>query len=173
MKQNVILKTTVLFTLFCANALLAQDVKYNYDREANFAVYKTYRWIAQAEGARDPLFDKDVHRAIDEQLSQRGLQKVEANGHLIVRYETALDRERQADLWSMGPRWNGIARANTSTVEIGTLVVTLYDPVAKQVVWRGSVSKTLNPSNDPNKNYKNLEKAVAKLLKNYPPEVKK
>jgi len=37
------------------------------------------------------------------------------------------------------------------------------------LVWRGSVSKTLNPSKDPEKNYKHLEKAVVKLLKNYPP----
>jgi hypothetical protein len=55
---------------------------------------------------------------------------------------------------------------------VGTLIVTLYDPATKQAVWRGSVSKTLNPSKDPDKNYKNLEKAVAKLLKNYPPKAK-
>jgi hypothetical protein len=36
-------------------------------------------------------------------------------------------------------------------------------------VWRGSASKALNISNDPNKNYKQLEKAMAKLFRNYPP----
>jgi hypothetical protein len=38
-------------------------------------------------------------------------------------------------------------------------------------VWRGSASKTLNIQRDPDKNYRNLEKAVAKLFKNssFPP----
>jgi len=53
------------------------------------------------------------------------------------------------------------------------LVINMYDPAKKQLVWRGSVSKTLNIKKDPDKNYKNLEKAVAKLLRNYPPKSKK
>jgi hypothetical protein len=41
-------------------------------------------------------------------------------------------------------------------------------------VWRGSVSKTLDRNKkDPDKNYQHLEKAVAKLLRNYPPKSKK
>jgi hypothetical protein len=48
----------------------------------------------------------------------------------------------------------------------------MYDPAKKQLVWRGSVSKTLDIKKDPDKNYKNLEKAVSKLLRNYPPKSK-
>jgi hypothetical protein len=70
----------------------------------------------------------------------------------------------------MGPRRSGLVRANTSTIEVGTLVVNLYDPAKKQLVWHGTVSKTLSVSKDPDKNYKNLQKAVAKLLRNYPPK---
>jgi hypothetical protein len=39
----------------------------------------------------------------------------------------------------------------------------------KQLVWRASASKTLNLSKDSDKNYRNLEKAMAELFKNYPP----
>ena len=41
------------------------------------------------------------------------------------------------------------------------------------LVWRGVASKTLDLSTDPDKNYRTLEKAVAKLFKNYPPGVGK
>ena len=34
--------------------------------------------------------------------------------------------------------------------------------------WRGSAAKTLNISKDPDKNYHTLEKAMAKLFRNYP-----
>jgi hypothetical protein len=57
----------------------------------------------------------------------------------------------------------------TSSIDIGKLTIGLYDPASKQLVWRGAASKTLNISKDPDKNYRNLEKAMAKLFRNYPP----
>jgi len=53
------------------------------------------------------------------------------------------------------------------------LDLSMYDPVAKQLVWRGSASKTLDPKAKPEKKQKNINKAVEKLLKKYPPQVKK
>ena len=48
-------------------------------------------------------------------------------------------------------------------------MIGLFDPATKQLVWRGSAAKTLDIKKDPDKNYRNLEKAMAKLFKNYPP----
>ena len=47
----------------------------------------------------------------------------------------------------------------------------MADTKDKQLVWRGSVSDTINDNS--NKNIKNLDKAVAKLFKGYPPKPKK
>jgi hypothetical protein len=168
------MKLIVLLTLLCTGAvMLAQDVQYNYDRDANFAAYKNYQWTERKVIGANQLVDQNIRRAIDDQLTRKGLQKVEREGDLYIAYETAVDREKQLDAWTMGPRWSGMARANTSTVDVGTLVINLYDPAKKQLVWRGSVTKTLDIKKDPDKNYKNLEKAVAKLLRNYPPKSKK
>jgi hypothetical protein len=172
MRQKTVLKLTAILVVFCAGASLwAQDVKYNYDRDANFSKYKSYQWTERR--MPDQLADQNIRRTIEAQLAQKGLQKAESDGDLYIEYQTAIDRERQFDAWTMGPRWSGMARATTSRVDIGTLVLSLYDPARKQLVWRGSVSKTLNVSKDPDKNYRNLEKAVAKLLKNYPPKSSK
>ena len=62
--------------------------------------------------------------------------------------------------------------ATSSTINLGTLVLDFYAVAAKKQVWTGSATKQLNPSKDPAKNQKNLEKALAKLLKNYPPPPK-
>jgi len=43
----------------------------------------------------------------------------------------------------------------------------------KRLVWRGTATKTLEPSKDPQKNQEKLNKAVAKLLKDFPPKSKK
>ena len=67
----------------------------------------------------------------------------------------------------------GDTRVTTSTIDVGKLIIGLFDPATKQLVWRGSAAKTLDIKKDPDKNYRNLEKAMAKLFKNYPPQSNK
>ena len=61
----------------------------------------------------------------------------------------------------------------TSTIYVGQLAVDMYDSANHDLVWRGVASKTLDPKAKPDKQQKNLNKAVAKLIKNYPPTTKK
>lgn len=49
----------------------------------------------------------------------------------------------------------------------------MYDRADKRLVWRGKVSKTIDPKAKPDKRQKNIQKAIEKLLKNYPPQTKK
>lgn len=61
---------------------------------------------------------------------------------------------------------------STSTIYIGTLDVDMYDSKGKDLVWRGTASKTIDTKAKPDKQQKNIQKSVAKLLKNYPPPQK-
>jgi len=61
----------------------------------------------------------------------------------------------------------------SQTIRVGTLSLDMYDVTAKNQVWRGEASKTLGSGKDPNKVQKNLDKAMAKLFKKYPPPPKK
>jgi hypothetical protein len=45
----------------------------------------------------------------------------------------------------------------------------MYDSAKKELVWRGVASKTIDRKAKPEKQQKNITKAVDKLLKNYPP----
>lgn len=54
----------------------------------------------------------------------------------------------------------------------GTLILDMYDAGSEQLVWTGQATKTIDPNSNPEKNLKNLDKATAKLLKNYPPKQK-
>lgn len=56
-----------------------------------------------------------------------------------------------------------------STIDIGKLVVNFVDSARSQLVWRGTAAKTLDVKKDPDKNYQNLLKAMAKLFKHYQP----
>jgi len=164
--------------LFMAAGAHGQDVHYNYDRSANFAAYRTYQWVDIPGGkVPDSLIDRDIRQAIDEQLTQKGLTKVEENADLYIGYQVVIDLEKSIDLWStgMGPGgWDGWSdrrvQGQTSTVPVGILLVDVYDVGKKQLIWRGDAVKTIDLKTDPDKNYRNLQKAMAKLFKNYPPK---
>jgi hypothetical protein len=72
-----------------------------------------------------------------------------------------------------GLRFGGVGTATSSTINVGTLVFDAFDANAKQQIWTGQATKTIDPSSNPEKNQKNLQKGVDKLLKNFPPPEKK
>jgi hypothetical protein len=155
---------------------VAQDVQFDYDRSANFNAYKTYQWVDYREvQVGDQLLDQDIKRAVDAQLAGKGLRRVESGGDLHIGYQAAISQEKQFDSlgwggpYSGGPWGWGNTRVTSSTIDVGKLIIGLFDPSTKQLVWRGSASNTLDIKKDPDKNYRNLEKAMAKLFRNYPP----
>ena len=174
--------------VFCLCALVqAQDVRYNFAPGVDWAKFKTYRWVDVEGGAKPSALVQDqIRQAVDGQLASKGLTKTEGdNPDLLITYQVAVNEEKQ---WSStnfggygyGPAgyggWGGTGgttTGTTSTIKVGTLVVDLYDAQAKKHVWRGDATKTLNPSKNPQKNQERLNKAVAKLMKNYPPPPKK
>jgi hypothetical protein len=165
--------------LIMAVCAYGQDVHYNYDRGTNFASYKTYRWVDLPGRVRDELIDRDIRRSIDEQLAQKGLTKVEKDADLYVGYQSVIDMEKGISLSASGTRgglggWGGLdsgtVTGQTSTIPVGMLLVDLYDPAKKQLIWRGDATKSIDLKKDPDKNYKNLQKAMTKLFKNYPPQ---
>ena len=66
----------------------------------------------------------------------------------------------------------GMGTATSSTIKIGTLALDMYDSAAKSLVWKGEATKTLNPSDNPEKRQQNMNKAMQKLLKDFPPKSK-
>jgi len=178
--------------LWCVSAS-AQDVRYNAVAGTDFSKYKTYKWV-RVPNVEYPnqILDGQIMQAVDAQLALKGLSKTEGdNPDLYVCYQAAVSHEQQWNSYStdMGGGWGygrwggwggyggfgGTSQTTTTskTINIGTLNLDFYDVAAKNQVWRGAASKTLGSGKDPQKVEKNLNKAVAKLLKNYPPPVKK
>jgi hypothetical protein len=161
-----------LVLLICG-FVAAQDIKTNFMPGTDFSKYKTYKWV-DIEGAEQPdqILAQQIKQAVDSQLATKGLTKADGdNADLNVGFQVSITQQRQWNANGMGGRFGGgMGTATSSTIEIGTLGLDLYDVAAKQLVWRGQATKTLNPSKDPSKNQDRLNKAVAKLLKDYPPK---
>jgi len=152
----------------------AQDVTSNSMPGVNFGKYHTYKWVP-IEGATYPnqIVDAQIKQSIDSQLASKGLTKATGDtADLLIGYQVSVDQEKQWNAYGTGGiRWGGgMASAQQSTISIGTLVLDMYDPTDKQLVWTGRATKTLDASANQQKKQKNLDKAMQKLLKNFPPK---
>lgn len=166
----------VAVALLTAGASAAQDVRYNFMPGTDFSKYRTYKWV-NIEGGAHPnqIVDAEIKQSVDSQLASKGMTKTDGDkADLYVGYQVAVDQEKQWNAYGMGGgvRWGGMGSATSSTINVGTLVLDFYDPTTKQLVWTGNATKTIDPGSNQEKNQKNLDKAMAKLLKNYPPKQK-
>jgi hypothetical protein len=181
MKSLVVLPVALI--LAGATTAAAQDVRYNFDKQASFGTFKTYKWVA-LKGAQplSDLVDRQIKAVVDVELSKKGLLRAEDTADLYIGYQAAVETEKEYTSydtgWGYGPGWygagwygggGGMTTGQTSTIYVGQLAVDIYAASPQALVWRGVASKTLDPRAKPDKQQKNLEKAVAKLLKNYPP----
>jgi len=175
------LPALLLVTLFT----YGQDVRYNYAPGTNFSAYKTYQWVdLDGPGGKvpDQLIDQAIQRAVDEQLAQKGLTRVEKGGDLLIGYHAIIHEEKGINLngfgwggspwgggWGPGGWSSGTVNGQTSTIPVGMLLIDVYDPARKQLIWRGDATETVDLNKNPDKNYRKLQKAMTKLFKNYPP----
>ena len=177
-KANPITSTRIAMALAAALMVCmvaaGQDVRHNFMPGTDFSKYHSYKWVSIEGGAHpNQIVDAEIKQSVDAQLTSKGLTKTDSDqANLYVAYQVAVDKERQWNGYGMGGgiRWGGMASASSSTINVGTLVLDMYDPAKKQLVWTGSATKTIDPSSSQEKNQKNLNKAMAKLLKGYPPK---
>jgi hypothetical protein len=160
---------------FMSQGLRAQQVHYNFMPGTDFSKYHTYKWVEIPGGIHpNQIIDQEIKQAVNNTLASKGLTLATGDtADLYVGYQCAVDQEKQWNAWGMGGRlMGGMGEATSSTISNGTLAVDFYDPASKQLIWRGSAAQTLNPSGNQQKDMEKLNKAVAKLLKNYPPKEK-
>jgi hypothetical protein len=163
-----LIRTIALVAVCFTGIATAQKVVSQYDRATDFSKFKTYKWLI-IQGTTPPNTAQNVVGLVNTVLVQKGLLQSEGNTDLLVGFQTSVDQQRQINWFNNGgPRMGGMGQATTSIIEVGTLVVDMYDPGQKQLIWRSSATKTLTPGGNPEKNYERLQKAVDKLLKDFP-----
>ena len=172
--RNTIFFSIAMFLVLTA-ASFAQQVKTDYDHNANFGQYKTYSW--EKVQTKDPLMVDRIKQAVNGALTAEGWTQVESGGDVsVVAMEITQNQQTLNtfyDGFGGGWRWGGFGDATTTTetYQVGTLCVDLFDAKAKNLIWRGSSSDTLSSNAD--KNTKNLDKGVQKMFAHFPPEAKK
>jgi Domain of unknown function (DUF4136) len=166
--MKALISSCALFALMIAPAAFAQDVRYNFDKGTDFSQLRTYKWV-DIKGAQqvNSLTDKEIKSAVDNELAQKGLTKVEdGNADILVGYQAAVDQNKQFTSynsgWGYGPGWGGgwygpaggMTTTTASTIYTGQLVLDMYNPQGHDLIWRGIASKTIDPKAKPEKQEK-------------------
>jgi len=148
---------------------VGQQVSVNYNHNANFAQYHTYAWGSNnTNQIQNSILAQVAQQDIEAALTQKGLQKVpESQNPDLVLTASGGEREQTSwNAWGMRGIGGGMGGLSPEQNVITTMVVSLYDTKARELVWRGIAQDTL--SNNGNKNQKEVHNAVNKMFKQWP-----
>lgn len=148
---------------------MAQQVSVNYNHNASFAQYHTYAWGSNNKNQiANSILAQVAQQDIDAAMSQKGLQKVQEsqNPDLILTASGGEKEQTSYNAWGMRGIGGGMGGISPQQNVVATMIVSLYDLKAKELVWRGIAQDTLN--NNGNKNQQEVQKAIQKMFKQWP-----
>ena len=108
--------------------------------------------FGKTAGARNPLVDQMIRTAVERELASKGLTKVETDADLKVVYLAAsgfnLEVAKVPFFTPVNPVYTGImpGAAAMWDVTTGTLLIDLFDIKTDRVVFRGTIRKCWNAS---------------------------
>jgi hypothetical protein len=157
----------------------AQEVSYDFDKTETFTELRTFAF-KDGTPSDTPLVDERIRTAIAAELSARGLTRDDAAPDAYI--VTHLTFEKTKDMtvysspywygpygWYWGGGW-GPTDVRIEEIVMGTLIIDVVNAAKGKLVWRGIGVKEVKPGREPSKIDKNVRKAVAKILENYPPD---
>lgn len=179
--KNIFIVAALAFLTACT-----QTADWDYDKSANFANYKTFAWVENADLTKDTnnyqinaLMEKRVRSAISSELNQKmGMSLTDsAQADVLVNYHASVDKELDVSSFNIGygARWSswGLGYQNDISAreyEVGTLVIDIIDRESNQLVWRGAEDGRLKKNQSPEQRELSVRKTVAKILSNFPPQ---
>lgn len=150
----------------------------DYDHEADFSGYATYRWVAPVEDEEDPLLHQRLASAVDFHLSLVGLRRMGAGEpdlwvtfHSDSRGDVVVDSRELGYAFGASWLWGGGPVSSASAVHTyppGTLVIDLWDAETGNLVWRASAADAIRmprPRRD-----RRLADLVQAMFEGYPAE---
>jgi len=176
----------ICLVLASTTAAFAQKTTVGYDKSVNFSHYKTYSWAEPTTPISRPLLYVTVVDAIDSELKDKGLQRLDHGGDLILVATGGIEfginaaagtpivntyagqpPSIDATMWT-GAAF-GTANLTATYVPQGTLRVQLVDRGANKIVWTGTVKDKYDLENK-RKSLDRVGKGITKLLKQFPPK---
>lgn len=179
----IALFATTLALCGCSGVQVNQD----YDPTTDFKSMRVYRWESESQEKTgdpridNPLRDKRIRAAVASQLADKGFtQSTDGVSAFLVRYQYLLRQKIESDgagggigfgIGSYGSR-GGIAigtGSNVSAYDEGSLIIDFVDAASQALLWRGTGVQRFREYDDPEKNSRDINVLVEKILAQFPP----
>jgi len=177
-----------ILCLILVSPTFGQKVTVGYDKSVDFSRYKSYTRPEPTNPPARPMLYMTIAGAIDDELKSKNLQKADGGGDLLVictgGIDFGLNTPAGTPLISTlsGPppaieasMWTGASGLGPSLmapyVAEGTLMVTFIESKANKIVWSGTVTQKFDTEKK-EKSLQKADKAVVKLLSEFPPKKK-
>lgn len=183
--------------LLASPVLFAQKVNIDYDHEADFSRVRRYQWRLHPVFEKNPGLQEKyaiaiqlVQQSSNKELIKRGFQPADSMPDIYLTFFVIGDEAQETRTTidpampigpMMGPWWGSpygwygadMPVWTTTTVENfieGTLVMDIVDAATSKLLWRAYCRDEIR---DMRKRDENIDKAVRKALKQFPPKSKK
>ncbi len=146
----------------------------DFDRTADFENFRTFAYfetLATSVVDEAPPVHEMIKLLIVKRLRESGLEMVEESPDIYVTYHTDTDQElRMNDTlyqyhysagWFWSPLWG--SGMDVSSYSRGSLIVDIWRPDTKELIWRGTVVGIVPDNPSPKKAQKTIEKALEKI----------
>ncbi|HXV27477.1 MAG TPA: DUF4136 domain-containing protein [bacterium] len=184
--------TALVFLGLTAAGCAGISVSSDYDSNANFTGFKTYDWAGLQPITGNPRLDNDIlheriRNAVDREFAAKGYQKI-AGGSPDFKVAYHVGLEDKIDVMTFNyydygyPAYYGTygfrhqmgawpaSQTSVYQYEEGTLILDIVDPATKKLIWRGTAKAEVSVSDSPEKKEARIDKAVHKILLQFPPK---
>lgn len=169
----------VLFLYACSGT----KTSFDFDSSVDFGQIKTYQWNMQPSSAfarQDPLLNKRVIKAMDENMSRKGFTKADS-ADVTLSYHISVDKKLSSGGLSAGIGMSvgksGRGRINLSsgnqlrTSLEGTLVIDMVSADKQELIWRSTTVKKISDREaTPEESTKRIGQLVYSMFESYPPK---
>ena len=126
---------------------------------------------------KNPANHLRITRAVERELEAKGLTRAELapEADVFVEYQGKLEKQMKGTPYEGGSAWtpsNQRFMVRFDKIEVGTLVVQLWDGKSKDVVWQAKGSELITTPDQAEKliNAVVANAVVARLFEAYPPQ---
>jgi CRISPR/Cas system-associated endoribonuclease Cas2 len=155
---------------------------FDYDTDEDFSRLQTFAWMpnqtdasgdAQQAQLQNSLFAKRLKNAVNTQLEAKGYSIDTTDPDFVIVYHTGVQDKVNVTNWgyTYGPYWGPWGESvDVNQYTEGTLILDFIAYSDRTLIWRGTAQKALSGRPDPEKAEVEINKIVAELLANFPPQ---
>ncbi len=159
------------------------DVKFNYNPTTDFTGLQTFAWLPVPENAEINKLDVErIKNAVNSQLQGKGLKMSSQAPDFFIAMHLGKEEKVEVIEWgySYAPAdsywYKGAWKPGDISIyqyEEGTLILDFVDPKTKEMIWRSVAKAEVRPEKTVEKQEKKINKAIRKILENFPPKANK